>query len=266
MQNRYVCDFADFGKYGLLRQLTRPDPKTDTTDLKLGIVWYAHPDERHGNNPNKINRDGKNTAYLENTPENRRIFGRCDLPLWNKLGCLLREDMRCMHCIERANLFSGCTKFFGSMLYFLAHMRPEMREAIREAWLSAALARVKNVDIVYLDPDTGIAQDESKMYGKKGPKYTYIGDIQRFWCKGKSVAIYHHLGHANIEEQVRAKAGQLREIPGVEVIIVLRLGSRIFFILPQPCHRARIEARVQRMVTDRLGWGRHFELLGVADV
>ena len=266
MQNRYVCDFADFGKYGLLRHLTRPDPKTDKTDFKLGIVWYLHPDERHGNDAARVNRDGRNTAYLEKTAENRRILGRCDLPLWNKLGCLLREDRRCVHCVEKAGIFSDSTKFFGSMLYFPAHMRPEARVAIREAWFAAALTRVKDADIVYLDPDTGIAQDESKMYRKKGPKYAYISDIQRFWSREKSVVVYHHLGHSNVGEQVRRKKEQLRGIPGVGAVIALRFGSRIFFILPQKCHLARIESRVKGLAADRLGWGRHFELVEVADV
>ena len=38
MQNQYVGDIGDFGKYGLLRAISG-DP------LRLGVVWYLFPDE-----------------------------------------------------------------------------------------------------------------------------------------------------------------------------------------------------------------------------
>lgn len=38
MQDRYVGDIGDFGKYGLLRALC-------AHDLSLGVVWYLVPDE-----------------------------------------------------------------------------------------------------------------------------------------------------------------------------------------------------------------------------
>src|SRR5829696_4979011 len=49
MQDRYVGDVGDFGKYGLLRTLG--------AGLSLGVVWYLVPNESH-------NADGKHTSYL----------------------------------------------------------------------------------------------------------------------------------------------------------------------------------------------------------
>ena len=51
MQNRYVGDIGDFGKYHLLQELSMPD-------LKLGIVWYLIPNENH-------NSDGKHVRLFE---------------------------------------------------------------------------------------------------------------------------------------------------------------------------------------------------------
>ena len=57
MQDQYVGDIGDFGKYGLLRHLTGiQTPRLKT--LRLGVVWYLFPDG--GNN------DGKFTKYLCN--------------------------------------------------------------------------------------------------------------------------------------------------------------------------------------------------------
>ena len=40
MQNRYAGDVGDFGKLGLLRQLT-------SSQLDIGVNWYLAPDESH---------------------------------------------------------------------------------------------------------------------------------------------------------------------------------------------------------------------------
>ena len=47
MQDRYVGDVGDFGKYGLLRALCGGD-------LTLGVVWYLYPDEEANNDGDDI--------------------------------------------------------------------------------------------------------------------------------------------------------------------------------------------------------------------
>src|SRR5215472_4360200 len=49
MQDRYVGDLGDFGKYGLLRHLF--------DGLRLGVVWYLVANETH-------NSDGRHVRYL----------------------------------------------------------------------------------------------------------------------------------------------------------------------------------------------------------
>ena len=73
MQNRYV---GDVGKFGLLRRLRGlTDPKTDAPDLKVGLVWYLHPDECR-------NSDGRHTSYLTPIDPNPEEYGACDSVLW----------------------------------------------------------------------------------------------------------------------------------------------------------------------------------------
>ena len=38
MQNKYVGDVGDFGKYGLLRRLACPE--FTESPLSLGVIWY----------------------------------------------------------------------------------------------------------------------------------------------------------------------------------------------------------------------------------
>ncbi len=54
MQNNYVGDIGDFGKYGLLNHIF------NNNQLKIGINWYLVPDENE-------NKDGKITQYLDDS-------------------------------------------------------------------------------------------------------------------------------------------------------------------------------------------------------
>ena len=55
MQDQYVGDIGDFGKYGLLRHLTgMRDDDASGDALSLGVIWYLFPNG--GNNDGKIHR------------------------------------------------------------------------------------------------------------------------------------------------------------------------------------------------------------------
>ena len=72
MQDRFVGDIGDFGKYGLLRALTGIYPEAKPS-LSLGVVWYLNvkePDSRG---------DGQRLRYLDN-PDH---FRDCDPELFD---------------------------------------------------------------------------------------------------------------------------------------------------------------------------------------
>ncbi len=57
MQDRYVGDVGDFGKYGLLRSLCRGDEHGAA--LRLGVLWY-----RFDGDDSTAANDGRHTDYL----------------------------------------------------------------------------------------------------------------------------------------------------------------------------------------------------------
>ena len=61
-------------------------------------------------------------------------------------------------------------------------------------WLSYALKATRQAEMVCLDPDNGIAPDDTRMYRKEGPKFVYRDDLKAFWDRGQSLVVYHHLG------------------------------------------------------------------------
>ena len=255
MQSKFVGDKLDFGKYGLLRCLCGPiDPDTLKPDLKLGITWYLTPD-------NCCRRDGGNTGYLVDTPENRRLYRACGPDLWDALKDLVDGNRRCVHEIPGTGILPN-TDYFDAMLHFPRYLPRPARIETRRLWLCAALEATKDAAIVFLDPDTGIAPDDWK-FKAKGPKYTYISDIQEFWGRGQSVVIYQHFGMGiPVERFVREKVALLRGEFGVEPIKMC-FSRCVFLILPQKEHRRRIEEWVRRMLAENDGWGQHFGCPGM---
>ena len=253
MQNKYVADAGDFGKHGLLRRLCgMTDEETDVPDLRLGLLWYMHREE-HG-------QDGKHITYLAPTYENIQTFGVCDPALWDALRRMICDDRRCVRCVQGAGILPGDTCFYDALLTFLPGLPRTTKETIRGYWLKRALQATAKADLVCLDPDNGIRWDGSKMLNIDGPKYTYLDDLRAFWDRGQSLVVYHHLGMSvPAEAQAETVSSALVDGLGVESIPLQfhRGTARIFFVLPQPAHRERIEARIQRMLDGP--WSHHFE-------
>ena len=82
MQNQYVGDIGDFGKYGLLRALAG-DP------LRLGVVWYLFPYEPP-KEPGKG--DGKFIDYLCHPTAKERKLIECDPFLYDKLHKIVIDE------------------------------------------------------------------------------------------------------------------------------------------------------------------------------
>ena len=173
MQNRYIGDVGDFGKYGLLRFLSGMTDDKDS-QLRLGLVWYLHPNEGSS-------ADGKFVSFLMPTEkDDKSEYRNCDCELWGKLRDMVLRNARCVYCAQGAGILPDDTAFYDAPLHFPPQMPKPTRQEVRKFWLSGALQKTNGADMVYLDPDNGIA-DAKKMYLRDGPKFTYMDDIRRFW-------------------------------------------------------------------------------------
>ena len=253
MQNKYVGDKADFGKYGLLRYLTGMTSQDDLDPLRLGVVWYMVHDEHH-------RAGGNDTGYLRPTRENAQTYRASDPALYDALGTLVWDGNRCVHCVQQALILPASTAHYDARLYFVPKMKPADKIDLRAHWLRFALRTTKKAELVYLDPDNGIARNYNKMLHKDGPKFTYLDDLRAFWARGQSLVIYHHLGMGNDTYTLTQEvAAQLVE--GLEgaapIALRYRRGSpRVFYMVPQPEHGTIIRARVDALLTGP--WNRHF--------
>jgi hypothetical protein len=259
MQNRYVGDIGDFGKYGLLRALCDGSPS-----LKLGVVWYLYNprDERTD--------DGKHTAYLDwekpkPTKQNLDRFASCDGDLYPKLRKLVQNKDRNVSAIVRNGVLPSGTVFYDKPLTFdnVSPSAKTEREQLRNRWLEDAVRKMQGRDLVFLDPDNGLEVRSTSPCSKRGPKYVFLTEIKLYLERNQSVVIYQHLSRqGTATEQVRRRRKQLWKLPGVFDIFALRYHrgtGRVFFVLASRKHSKILRAQTDRLLEGL--WAKHFQLI-----
>ena len=259
MQNRYVGDIGDFGKYPLLKSLCMGN----STELKLslGVVWYLVPDENH-------NDDGKHIRYLEQTSTNLARFGSGDPDLYDSLSEIIKADKRDVSIIKDFSVLPAKTVFYETPLSYegTQNNSPAARNdriSYRNRWCSKALEATLGCDVIFVDPDNGLEVKSVKSHQKTAPKYTYFEELVPFVKRGQSLVIYHHLCRSGpAEMQVKERLDQLKERFGIDNIYALlykRGTLRAFFIVPSSEHIELLKSRGIRL-TESLPWNEHFSL------
>ena len=257
MQNRYVGDIGDFGKYGLLRALTAPGP---TPALRLGVVWYLYPDESR-------TEDGKFIGYLSEGHPQASSLRDCDYSLYRDLRCIVTSGRRNVASVRRADILPPDTLFYECPLSYVRHMQRPERQSLRRCWLQNALESTEEADLVFLDPDNGIA-GKVLPWRKKGPKYVFMDDLESFYSRGQSLVIYHHLGrHKPAVEQIGILSNALKsklDLTHAPYALRYRRGtSRVYFIISQEKHRDGLKNRIESFL--QTPWQSHFEICSGAD-
>ena len=134
MQDKYVGDVGDFGKFQLFRYLFnhKESPMHGKT---LAQIWYMHEGEGEENN------DGRHIDYFE------RMMG-CDEYLEDSLLSLIIRDKREVRELESLKLLQNAKFFYEKV--------PRALED-RHLWLNTALTFSHKVQVVAVAPDNGMA-------------------------------------------------------------------------------------------------------------
>ncbi|MBI2055573.1 MAG: hypothetical protein HYT42_01640 [Candidatus Sungbacteria bacterium] len=257
MNNCYVADVGDFGKYGLLHHLC--------PDLKLGVIWYLTPDRPCGETDGKL----KETYRYLNLPEgmlaepyrkgekqeNEIKFKSCDQKLYDDLRGIVIDCKRDVVEIERSKVIFSDT--FSDTTFYDKRLSEDMNADKRSAWLEGACKKIPHCDVVFLDPDNGIASKGSR--NERSIKHATLDEMKGFYDDGKrSLIVYHQCGrHKKAPEQIndlrdRIKIG-LGQTP--HVLWYHRGTARFFFIIPSKKHRAALEGKLR--LFEETGWFTH---------
>jgi hypothetical protein len=156
VQDRYVGDVGDFGKYGLLRALCAVEPTwgTRTYDLSLGVVWYLVPEEEG-------TADGGHVGWVNQATTTIQRYMPCDPDLYYALLRMLRDDDRSVRAVRERGVLPEGTVFYEARLSFagtagIGRAATERRLERRRAWAWDALAATRGCDVVFADPDNGL--------------------------------------------------------------------------------------------------------------
>ena len=261
MQDGYVGDVGDFGKYGLLRALCAADEHGP--ELLLGVHWH-----RVGGGPPSSRGDGSLTQYLDRPSAQERLLRECDPDLLARMRRLV-SGARTIDAVETSGALPAGTLYFGGAPEF-ARAPLRERESRRERWRDAGLRALAGADVVFHDPDNGLEVPSSRRLSRQGTKHVYYEDLRPYWERRQSLVVYHHLGRtwrgrpASAGEQVAHRVRELRcELPAAEPLALRyrRRSSRVYFVVPAPSHDGRLRARTAAFLSS--AWGRghppHFE-------
>ena len=240
MQNRYTGDIGDFGKLGLLRQLSR-------TGLSIGVNWYLTPDETH-------NGDGRHTGYLKDD-----AFRACDEQLWSVLGEIVGEGKRQVSALERPDILQA--SFYSRILDFTGTDKAE-RQMLRWEWHNRAIQQLQNCDIVFVDPDNGLIVSSADGTPKSN-KFVLPFELAEYYRTGASVIYYQHKARRPDEFYMAQNKPLIvsRAFPDVGNLGLKfkTTSQRYYFFLMQPQHADIITHCVEQMI--ETPWKNHFIVL-----
>ena len=219
MQNRYVGDVGDFGKYGMLRALFG-------SRHRLGIVWYLVPDEQQTN-------DGRHIDYL-----NRPDFAACDPDLFEAMKTIIGSGQRHIRNVEQSGLFPPGTIYYSRPLSpdTPANRSASQRTRFREDWLQEAVQTVTGCDAVFCDPDNGLETPTVGKHDCRAVKYIFYDEVEQFLSAADTVVLYHHFSRQGSHlSQARLRTETLRKLAGpARRVLTLRFqpySPRAYFIM-----------------------------------
>jgi hypothetical protein len=246
MQNRYVGDVGDFGKYALLRRLSG---LVGERRVHLGIVWCLFPNEDH-------NGDGRHIAYIDAAD-----FQDLDQSLISRLRVIIQGGRRDVLSVISGDILAPGTVSCHELITPQKPCSAVDRLSWRSAWIERCFELTANCELVFFDPDNGLEVNSVPKTHAKAGKYIYWDELSRFWKRGNTLFIYHHLNRTlpTVQQIQILKLRFTAEFHLAHIVpLVFRRGSsRVFWLV----HRGDADGReLERRAASLLssGWSRHF--------
>jgi hypothetical protein len=241
MQEKYLGDTPDFGKYALLRALCNKQ-----TGLRLGVNWYL----TIGSEVDKPdNRDGNKRHHAAN-PQNYRPI---DEELWDRLNQFQHEDKRSLEKFEGSGTLPKDTLYHSEPLSLTSFKGKINKLQERERWIETGLKTLDSADLVFVDPDNGF-EGKVQRHHKRGPKFTYYDEIKGYIERGQSVVAIQFMGRQvggvpalalAVKQKLKIKLG----INGDIHILKNRAGKSIlYFIIPAQGHSALVSNSLDKFL------------------
>ena len=239
MQEKYLGDTPDFAKYALLKALCG-------SDLRLGINWYLTlPHEVDGID----NKDGETRHHASSSKSYRAI----DQTLWEQLENFQHSDDRSISTFESSKVLPLRTKYFSEPLSFAGLQSKSEKLQARSDWVQRGLRKLKNTDLVFIDPDTGMEIPSKERHEKKGPKYAFYDELVPLIKRNQTLVLIQFVDRSGTEIQAQKVTKNIRTHTGFagKLDIVRAKAGRaiLFFILHSKKNSDRIISRLEKFLS-----------------
>jgi len=215
------------------------------------------PDEGH-------NLDGSHIRYLDAHTPLARSLQQCDPVLFTKLRELVSSKRRSVRWIEAADVLPASSITFADIVPRRLNDPAAAALSARDRWLRRAAAVTEPCNVVFFDPDNGLAPTRQSKTSKNAHKYIFLDELSPFTERDQTVVVYQHADRsADVVTQVNRKMALIAEQLGVDPLgaIRSRRGScRLFLVVPSVSHRPQLEVSVQRFARDT-AWSRHVSFM-----
>ena len=235
MQDRFLADVGDFGKFGLLRHLA--DANADPVST-LAVIWYTVLSHN--------NRSPSRYRYLENAN-----LIACDPPLARALRQIAFQGT--LSDVPFVPILPVATAYFGDPVPVAGNTRVD--------WCARAVRMAHGYDIVFLDPDNGIAESNSSIHHVREAELALFAQLDA------TIVVYHHLHRREPHhlQLVALRRRVCRILPKrtVHLLWYRRGGSRVFLVASPLSADAAIGQRLRTFV--ERPWAEHFIYLAHSD-
>jgi len=197
MKNQYVGDIGDYGKYGLLRFLSKHG-------IRIGINWYLTENDRSN--------DGIFISYL-NQPSNRC----CDPELFDTLKEIAPRSDKNVQMIKNAGIISNA--YYYSAVLKNSESDSKAKKINRRLWYNSSNLFLQDAELIFADPDNGISYRKTAA-NKDSEKYVLPEEIVEYYHSGKDVVFYCHKGRRKQEDWEETKTGIRKWIRDAQILAV----------------------------------------------